>query len=114
MIKTKVIPFGNNFNIKDKIGNHLPLEWEKEFILLGLEINNRLEKLDCNFDRVHSKTLSLINDWRARRLPIEGCINISKCILVSQYTYVAAILTLSHQQIQKAQTAINIYTMNKN
>ena len=25
----KVIPFGNNLNIKDKIGNQLPLEWEK-------------------------------------------------------------------------------------
>ena len=68
--KTKVIPFGNNCNIKDKIGNHLPLEWEKEFTLLGLEIDNRLEQLDCNFDRVHRKTLSLINDWRARKLPI--------------------------------------------
>ena len=27
--KTKVVPFGDNFNIKDKIGSHLPLEWEK-------------------------------------------------------------------------------------
>ena len=26
--KTKVIAFGNNLNIKEKIGNHLPLEWE--------------------------------------------------------------------------------------
>ena len=112
--KTKVIPFGDNFNIKDKIGNHLPLEWEKEFTLLGIEIDNRLEQLDHNFDRVHSKILSLINDWRARQLPIEGRISISKCLLVIQYTYVASILTLNETQIDKAQKAINNYIMNKN
>ena len=94
MDKTKVIQFGNNFNIKT-IDKHPPLEWEKEFTLLRIEIDNRLEKLDCNFDGVYSKTLSLINDWRARRLPI----NISKCLLVS---VLAAILTLSEQQIEKA------------
>ena len=38
--KTKVVPFGDNFNIKDKIESHLPLEWEKEFTLLGIEICN--------------------------------------------------------------------------
>ena len=97
-----MIPFGNNFNIKNKIGN----QWEKEFTLLGIEIDNRLEKLDCNFDGVHSKTLSLIHDWRARRLPI----NISKCPLVR---VLAAILTLSEQQIGKAWTAVNNYIMDK-
>ena len=81
--------------------------------MLGIEIDNRLEQLDHNFDRVHSKTLSLINDWRARQLPIEGRISISKCLLVSKYTCVASILTLNETQIDKAQKAINNYIMNK-
>ena len=36
--KACTIPFGNNFNIKDKLGNHLPLDWENEYTLLGVEI----------------------------------------------------------------------------
>ena len=81
--------------------------------MLGIEIDNWLEKLDDTFDSVHSKTLSLINDWRARQLPLEGRISISKCLLVSQYTYFASIITLNELQIDKAQTAINNYIMKK-
>ena len=109
--KTKVIPFGHNFNIKDILYKEIPLEWEDSFTLLGINIDNKLLKLDRNFDKVHSKTLSLINDWRAQKIPLQGRINISKCLLVSQYTYVASILTLSEDQITKAQTAINNYIM---
>ena len=36
-----------------------------------------------------------------------------KCLLISQYTYVASILTLGDHQIEKAQTAINNYIMDK-
>ena len=86
----------------------------KKFTLLGIEVDNRLEDLDCNFDRVHSKTQCLINDWRARKIPIEGRIDISKYLLVSQYTYVASILTLSDHQIEKAQKAINNYIVDSN
>ena len=35
-----------------------------------IEIDDRLEQLDYNFERIHSKTLSLMNGWRARQLPI--------------------------------------------
>ena len=64
--KTKVVPFGNNFNIKDKLCQNLPFEWENNFTLLGIEVDNRLEDLDCNFNIVHSRTPSLINDWRGK------------------------------------------------
>ena len=95
-----MIPFGQNFNVKDKIFPTLPLEWENFFKLLGIDIDSKLQTLDYNFERVHGKTKSLINDWRSRRLPIQGRINISKCMLVSQYTYVATILAPSNDQIE--------------
>ena len=81
--KTKVIPFGKNFNIQETLCKDIPLECEESFTLLGLDIDNKLEKLDYMFYKVNSKTLSLINDWKARRISIEGRINISKCLLVS-------------------------------
>ena len=110
--KTRVVPFGSNFNTKDKLCPNLPLKWESSFTLLGINIDNKLMEIDLNFDRIHTKTKSLINDWRSRNLPIQGRINISKCMLVSQYTYVASILPLSAEQTEKAQDAINDYIMN--
>ena len=112
--KTKVIPFGNICNTKDILCKEIPLEWEDSFTLLGLDIDNKLEKLYQIFLKIHSKTLSLIKDWKARRIPIEGTINISKCLLVSQYMYVATILTLNDDQIELSQSAINSYIMDSN
>ena len=110
--KTKVIPIGKFFNPKSKICPDLKMEWDNKFKLLGFNIENNLQNLDENFEIVHSRTLSLINDWRSRRLPLEGRISISKCLLVSQYTYIATILPLKESQINKAQTAINNFIMN--
>ena len=114
LIKQESSLLEKKFNIKDILCKDIPLEWEESFTLLGLDIDNKLEKLDCNFDKVHSKTLTLINDWKARRIPLEGRINISKCLLVSQYMYIASIMTLNEDQILTAQTAINNYIMDSN
>ena len=63
--KTKVIPFVANFDPKDKICPDLPLKWKKSFTLLGIDIDNKLQDIDSNFERIHTKTKSLINDWRS-------------------------------------------------
>ena len=112
--KTRVVPFGSNFSTNDILCPELPLKWEDSFTLLGIDIDNKLKSIDSNFDKVHGKTKSLINDWKARNLPIQGRINISKCLLVSQYTYIASIIPLKEEQIEEAQEAINNYIMNIN
>ena len=95
------------------------LTWDLEdrvildsFTLLGIDIDNKLKQIDSNFDKLHGKTKSLINDWKARNLPIQCRINISKCLLVSPYTYLASIIPLKEEQIEEAQEAINNYVMN--
>jgi hypothetical protein len=110
--KTKVIPIGAHFNPKVRICADLNMEWDNKFKLLGFNIDNKLKDIDGNFNAAHARTLSLINDWRSRRLPLEGRISISKCLLISQYTYFATILPLKDAQISKAQKAINNYIMN--
>ena len=77
--KTRVVPFGSNFDTNDKVCPNLPSKWENSFTLLGIDIDNKLLQIDTNFDHIHTKTRSLINDWQSRNLPIQGRINISKC-----------------------------------
>ena len=93
--KTMVVPIGKFFNPGTKICPELPLKWKSDFTLLGLNIDNKLNEMQENFERVHIRTCTLINDWKSRRLPIEGRIAISKFLLVSQYKYIATVLVLS-------------------
>ena len=72
-------------NCEDRKG--LRLNWDNNFTILGFDIDNKLQDIDSNFEPIHVKQKSLINDWISQNLPIQGKINISKCMLVSQYTY---------------------------
>ena len=66
--KKRVVPFGLNFDTKDILCPEIPLKWKDSFTLLGIDIDNKLKSIDSNFERVHGKTKSLINDWKARNL----------------------------------------------
>ena len=107
--KTKVIPIGCHFNPKLKICQHLPLEWSADFKLLGIEIDNELSNLQTNFERVLIRCKTLINNWESRHLPLEGRISIAKSLLLSQFTYLSTVITITPDQINQAQTCINNY-----
>ena len=88
------------------------MEGDNNFKLLGFVIDKNLQNIDENFECFHARTLSIINDWKSRRLLLEGRISISKSLLVSQYTYIVSVIDLKESPIKKAQTAINNYIMN--
>ena len=90
--KINVIPFGKFYNPGNKICHDLELNWTDNFKLLGLEIDNKLEKLGVNYDKAHVKAQNIISNWKARKLPINGRITISKRLNVSQFNYVASIV----------------------
>ena len=46
-------------------GKNIPLDWDDNITLLAIDIDNRLENLDQNFEKVHAKTDSLFNGWNA-------------------------------------------------
>ena len=46
--------------------------WESTFPFLGIDIDNKFQTTDTNFDKVHCKIMSIIKNRRARRLMIQG------------------------------------------
>ena len=53
--KTAVIPIGGNYDINDKLCPELALSWEDNFILPGFKIDNRLKKLNNNYEKCVKK-----------------------------------------------------------
>ena len=56
-----------------------------------------------NFDKAHIKAQNIISDWKAHKLPINGRITISKCLIISQFIYVASIIKPSNKNFKKSQ-----------
>ena len=104
--ETNVIPFGKHTNPGNKICHELEVNWTDSFKLLGLEIDNKLELMGQNFDKTHVKAQYIISAWKSRNLPMNGRITISKCLIVSQFDYVASIIKPTNRQIQKNQDII--------
>ena len=97
--KTNIIPFGKYFNPGNNICQELEVNWTDSFKLLGLEIDNKLELMGQNFDKGHVKAQNIISVWKSRKLPINGWITKSKCIIVSQLNYLASIIKPSNRKI---------------
>ena len=89
--KTRVIPIGNHDMTKD-ICKDTDLKWHKDFVLLGFQIDNKLENLKDNIKIIHDRVKKLINTWKRYGLTVHGRITIAKTMLLSQYTYVGSIL----------------------
>ena len=81
--KTNVIPFGKYFNPGNKICHGLEVNWTNGFKLIDLEIDNKIDQLRQNFDKAYVRAENIISDWKARKLPINDRIAISKCLIAS-------------------------------
>ena len=88
--KTSVIPIGTEMDITEDniLCPDLNLKWETEFTILGFNIDNKLQKINTNFDKCNDKVKSLIVKWRAYGLSVNGRVTIAKSLLLPQYTYV--------------------------
>ena len=92
--KTSVIPIGTEMDITDDniLCPDLDLTWETEFVILGFQIDNKLEKLSVNFKKCNDKVKALIVKWGAYNLSINGRVTIVKSVLLPQYTYIGSVL----------------------
>jgi hypothetical protein len=63
-----------------------------EMTMLGIVINNKGTDLESNFERIIAKVRSQIAKW-GRFLSLPGKIAISKTMLISQFGYVACLVT---------------------
>ena len=74
---------------------------------MGIEIDNKLEKLNINFEKALAKAQNIKSNWKARKLPTNGMIIISESLIISQFNYVASILTPPPAMLKKMQEMIN-------
>ena len=88
--KTKVIPVGN-FQMGGMCQD-LGLEWADQFTILGIDIDNKLQRLDDNFNRINKKVRGIISRWTGYDLSFHFKITVCKTLLLSQYTNAGIIL----------------------
>ena len=76
-------------------------------LILGIKIDNHLEKHTYNFEEIFRRVSVLINKWKCYGWTIPGREIIAKSILLSQYTYIGSILDMTDSQLTKVQTQLN-------
>ena len=57
---------------EEDICSDLTLSWEKEFTILGIDIDNKLKKLNKNFDRIYNDTRGIIGLHPRKKMTIDG------------------------------------------
>ena len=95
--KTFVIPVGNF--AKGTMCKDLNLKWVDSFTVLGITIDNRLKRLQDNFQTIYDKVDKKIGTWIRYGLTFQGRITVAKSLLLSQYTYVATILDSNDKKL---------------
>ena len=83
------------------------MEWTHSFTILGFEVDNKLAKLETNFQKIKDKIKAIISKWKPYHLSLKGRITIAKTKLCSQLTYIATVLYTNNTIINNIQTKIN-------
>ena len=106
--QNKVIPLGNI-----QMGGmceDLGLAWADQFTILGIDIDNKLQRLDDNFNRIDKKVRGIISRWTGYNLSFHGKITVCNTLLFSQYTYAGSILDcIKTKQMQQIQTQVDYF-----
>lgn len=113
--KTSVTPAGTNFSVNEEnqICRDLKLDWKDSFTLLGVKIDSKLKHLEKNYEEKLIKAQTIISNWRVRPLTIHGRITVAKTLILSQFTYIAAILDLPNEATtEKIQNTLNRFVTN--
>ena len=90
--KTKVIRIGSKLDDKKPLTNLVKFVYDTEFTLLGVNIDNKLKKLENNFIERMKKIRQKIAIWRKLNLSEIGNLIISKTFLISQLGYILSML----------------------
>ena len=85
--------------------------WDSSFSILGVTVDNRLKKLNENFENIFQRVNGLINKWKCYGLTIPGRELITKSILLSQYTYLGSMLDMTDSQLEKIQNQLNHFVL---
>ena len=90
--KTKAIWFGSGCNFTHRLCTDIPLVWDTEFRLLGIDFDARLEKMERNFDSKLDEIRKLLNCWFYRTLTPYGKITVVKTLALSKLSHAALVI----------------------
>ena len=99
--KTKAIWFGKDAKTQDKLCVDLNLGWDTKFKLLGVDFDNELENMDCNFTSKLAEMKKILDCWIYRSLTVYGKITVIKTLALSKVSHLALVLpNLNKKQIK--------------
>ena len=82
--KTKAIWFGLGCDFTHKLCPDIPLVWDSDFKLLGIDFDNKLEKMERNYTTKFQEIEKLLNCWLYRRLTPYGKLVVIKTLALSK------------------------------
>ena len=99
--KTKAIWFGANYNSNNKLCPDINLVWVKEFILLGINFDNNLDKMENNFWDKIENIEKMLACWFHRYLTPYGKVTIIRTLALSQLSHIALVIPNPSKQMFK-------------
>ena len=90
--KTTAIWFGSECDSDRKLCENLNLQWSKTFTLLGIHFDNKLEKMQSNFEVGVSKIEKLLSNWSYRFLTPFGKVTVLKSLALSKISHIALVI----------------------
>ena len=112
--KTKVIRIGSKLDDKKPLTNLVKFVYDTEFTLLGVNIDNKLKKLENNFIERMTKISQKIAIWRKLNLSEIGNLIISKTFLISQLGYLLSMMECPDHLIATIQEDIDRFIFRTN
>ena len=106
--KTKVIWFGAGAQNTQKLCPDVPLIWDKEFRLLGIDFDNELLHMERNFNSKLEDIHKLFNRWYYRTMTPYGKIVIVKTLALSKLSHAALVLpSLNNSRMKDIERSIS-------
>ena len=90
--KTKAIWFGSDADCDLKLCRAENLVWTKNFTLLGLEFDNKLEQMDQNYFEKIKDIEKMLQGWLYRHLTPYGKIVVLKSLALSKLSHIASVV----------------------
>jgi hypothetical protein len=110
--KTVLMQVGRKVEIGENIRN-LGFNISDSIHILGMTIDSELQSLDANFDKTLDGLKKSVEFWGRYYLTLPGRINIIKCLLLSQVTYLGSILMPSSAKLTAMQSILDNYALGK-
>ena len=100
--KTKAVWFGSAADSDQIFCPNEGLIWSKEFTLLGINFDNKLEKMDQNYFEKINDIEKLLNRWLYRHMSPYGKIVVIKSLALSKLSHIALVVpNLAKNHLQK-------------